>query len=168
MRRLIWSVATALTFWPAPTPFLSAQSAQSTTCPVTTPNGNRPPDAVLARGRLLSSDLSQLHGNGAISTFLWPGGTVVFRKGGPGLVLPDGSMSMKFFWLLATDDRVSLTGRRLDADAPPLRAVIPDGYVGKGFQPSGLVFPTTGCWEVTASAGAAKLTFVTAVVKEAF
>ncbi len=49
--------------------------------------------------------------------------------------------------------------------APPLRADIPEGYGLSGFQASGVIFPTEGCWEVTGRVGNVSLTFVTLVVK---
>jgi hypothetical protein len=101
-------------------------------------------------------------------TWLWPNGTVVFKKGGAGEVYPDGSMRMKFLWLLTDDGPLTLEGRRLDGHAPPLRSIIPEGFVGQGFQPSSLVFPTTGCWEVTAKANGSTLTFVTRVVTDGY
>jgi hypothetical protein len=55
--------------------------------------------------------------------------------------------------------------RRLDAEAPPLRAHVPDGYGALGFQPTGLTFPTVGCWRVTGRVRPASLTFVVKVVK---
>jgi len=55
-----------------------------------------------------------------------------------------------------------ISGRRLDASAPPVEAHIPCCY-GSGFQIVGLHFPTEGCWEVTASAGDGELLFVTEV-----
>lgn len=63
---------------------------------------------------------------------------------------------------------MTIEGRRLDAPAPPLWAEIPEGYRNIGFQPSGIVFPTEGCWEVTGKVGDASLTFVTLVVKVPF
>jgi hypothetical protein len=45
-----------------------------------------------------------------------------------------------------------------------LRADVPDGYGTTGFQVSGLIFPTGGCWEVTGRLGDASLTFVTFVI----
>lgn len=98
---------------------------------------------------------------------LWPEGTVVFRPGGPGEILPDGSLSMKFGWTRGEGLRgkLKIHGRRLDAPAPPLRARIPDGYGDTGFQATALIFPTEGCWEVTGEVGETSLTFVTRVVK---
>ena len=98
---------------------------------------------------------------------LWPNGTIVFRPGGPGIVLPDGSLSMKFGWYRGDGlwGKLTITGKRLDAPAPPLRADIPDGYGDTGFQATALIFPTEGCWQVTGKVGRTSLTFVTRVVR---
>ena len=97
----------------------------------------------------------------------WPEGTVVFRPGGAGQILPDGSLSMKFGWTRGKGLRgkLKIHGRRLDAPAPPLGSRIPDGYGDTGFQATALIFPTEGCWEVTGEVGETNLTFVTRVVK---
>ena len=60
---------------------------------------------------------------------------------------------------------LTITGRRLDAPAPPLRADVPDGYGEDGFQATGVAFPTEGCWEVSGSVGGSTLTFVTFVIE---
>jgi hypothetical protein len=72
---------------------------------------------------------------------------------------------MKFPWWRGVQGRLIIEGRRLDADAPALRAHIPNGYGASGFQATGLIFPTPGCWEVTGHAGEATLSFVVSVVK---
>jgi hypothetical protein len=59
---------------------------------------------------------------------------------------------------------LTIEGKRLDAPAPPLKSIVPDGYGDAGFQVSGLIFPTAGCWAVTGRVGIASLTFVTLVV----
>lgn len=108
------------------------------------------------------------HWNGSLFVGgLWPDGTIVFRPRGAGIILPDGSLSMKFGWWRGAGLRGKLTiyGKRLDAAAPPLRARIPDGYGDTGFQATGVIFPTQGCWEVTGEVGDAHVTFVTRVVK---
>jgi hypothetical protein len=141
----------------------SVRTRQSTTatvqdqreCPVTAPNGLTPPGERRSPSH---------HGNGALWTQLWPNGTVVFRPGGPGFVLTDGSLQMKFPWWRGVPGSLRIDGRRVDAPAPPLRARIPSGYSGS-FQATGLVFPTPGCWEVTGRVGEASLTFVVVVVK---
>jgi hypothetical protein len=54
---------------------------------------------------------------------------------------------------------------RLDQPAPQVRGVVPDGYGPRGFQPSGVIFPTEGCWEITGSVHRTELSFVTFVIK---
>ncbi|HEX8860851.1 MAG TPA: hypothetical protein VGC06_17500 [Actinomycetes bacterium] len=63
--------------------------------------------------------------------------------------------------------KLRITGRRLDAAAPPARGFVPDGYGQAGFQASGVTFPTEGCWQVTGKLGSTTLTFVTFVVRQA-
>lgn len=77
----------------------------------------------------------------------------------------DGSLSTKFGWWRIASGTLVVTGHRLDASAPPLRATIPDGYGDSGYQSSGVAFPTEGCWELTGTAGSASLTFVLFVIR---
>ena len=68
--------------------------------------------------------------------------------------------------MTACSGDLRISGRRLDAAAPPLRDDVPDGYGSTGFQASGVHFPTEGCWEVTGDLGTATtLSFVTFVIK---
>ncbi|HET7700698.1 MAG TPA: hypothetical protein VFM06_07530 [Candidatus Limnocylindria bacterium] len=107
------------------------------------------------------------YGDGVMSVGLFPNGIVVFRKGGPGEIRADGSLAMKFPWDRGhASGRLVITGRRLDAAAPPLRADVPEFYADGGFLPTRLIFPTVGCWEVTGTVGRSQLTFVTQVVRE--
>ena len=125
-------------------------------CQITEPNGTAPPGGL--------TDPNML-GNGSLWVRLWDEGTVFFKKGGSGKIFSDGSMQMKFPWWRAAQGKLSIEGRRLDADAPPLSAKIPLGYGEIGFQASGILFPTEGCWEVTGKVGNASLTFVTRVIR---
>jgi hypothetical protein len=128
-------------------------------CPVTEPNGSVPPGE--------DRDCPNCLGNGELWTVLWADGKVVFdRKSGPGEVRRDGSLSMKFPWWRGPNvqGELAIEGRRLDGPAEPLQAEIPGGYAPTGIQPTTLVFPTEGCWEVTGRVGDSSLTFVTAVV----
>jgi hypothetical protein len=105
------------------------------------------------------------YGNGKLWVGgLWPGGVI---KAGPGFVDRHGAVSMKFGWWRAVAGKLRITGRRLDAPAPPARGSVLDGYGATGFQASGVTFPTEGCWEVTGRVGVTALTFVTFVVKKA-
>lgn len=129
--------------------------AATQTCNVTAANGQTAPDVALTPGA---------HGNGKLWTVLWPTGNVVFDPKGPGFVEDDGALRMKFPWWKSIPGMLRIEGRRLDAQAPPLRVdTFDEGEVG--FQPTSLIFPTPGCWEVTGRVGDATLTFVTNVVK---
>jgi hypothetical protein len=134
----------------------------STHCNVTAPNG-------IVAGQ--SERQERSYGNAQLSVGpfgLWPDGTVVFRPGGPGFVTRDGALGMKFGWTRGVRGKLKVTGRRLDETGPSLRLETNDGYGDIGFQASYLIFPTPGCWEVTAQVGeheGSKITFVTKVVK---
>ena len=80
-------------------------------------------------------------------------------------VAPDGSVRWKLGWWRKVHGALEISGRRLDAPAPPLRADVPAGYGATGFQASGVTFPTEGCWRLTGRVGSTTLTFVTTVVK---
>jgi hypothetical protein len=133
-------------------------SGQVARYPVTDPYGSLPPGETVAAPEYL--------GNGELWTVLWPDGRVVFEPGGPGQIRDDGGLVMKFpFWRgEGVRGELRIAGRRLDGMAGPLIAEIPEGYGETGFQATGLVFASEGCWEVTASAGDATLTFVTQAV----
>jgi hypothetical protein len=72
---------------------------------------------------------------------------------------------MKFWWTRYIKGQLTIDGHRLDGSAPPLRAHIPAGYGDIGFQATGLIFPTPGCWEATGHVENGHLTFVTRVVR---
>ena len=136
---------------------LSGEAAAA--CPVTAPNGIAAgPEAPGPSG----------YGNEQLSVGpfgLWPEGTVVFRPGGPGFLTRDGSLCMKFGWQRAVRGALVISGRRLDASAPALRALISGDDGNPGFVATHLIFSTPGCWEVTGRAAEASLTFVTKIVK---
>ena len=131
----------------------STAGIHGTGCSVTLPNGQGPPG---------ERPSPYHHGGDGLWTGLWPDGVVEFVPDGPGALLEDGSLSMKFWWR-GVPGPLEITGRRLDSSSPPLRADIPEGYGDSGFQASGLIFSSPGCWEVTGRVGDAELTFVTLV-----
>src|SRR5207249_4099963 len=120
---------------------VSPSSAVSTNtslpCSVTIPNGSTP---------VGERPSSYHHGNGALWTVLWPEGEVVFKPGGPGFVLEDGSLSMKWPWWRGVRGQLTIEGRRLDGAAPPLLAATPCCYDDTGVQATALVCTTPGCW----------------------
>jgi len=130
---------------------------KNASCLVTAPNGDVPPGSPSAPNG---------YGNGQLWTWLWSNGAVVFESGGPGEIHPDGSLEMKWPWHRGLSGRLQITGKRLDQRAPSLRATVSDSYGDIGFQPTTLIFPTPGCWEVTGQVGATQLTFVTQVVRK--
>jgi hypothetical protein len=135
--------------------------ADAKRCPVTLPTRFSPPPGVSA-DELFGSDDS--YGNGRLWVGgLWPRGVIVAR---PDFIDQDGSVGMKFGWWRQVSGYLRITGRRLDAPAPPLRADVPAGYGRTGFQASGVYFPDQGCWEVTGKVGGTALTFVTFVIKQ--
>jgi hypothetical protein len=135
--------------------------ADAKDCRTTIPEAGGPPGVTAAQ----FFGYGASHGNGKLWVGgLWPGGVI---DAGPEFVQPDGSVDMKFGWWRVVPGKLRITGRRLDAPAPPLRGLAPDGYGDRGFQASGVMFPTEGCWEVTGDLGVTSLTFVTFVVKKA-
>ncbi len=69
----------------------------------------------------------------------------------------------KVIWIRPAGTKLVITGRRIDAPAPPPRASADLGYP-TGFTVTGLYFESPGCWELTAKAGSKKLHFVTEVM----
>lgn len=68
----------------------------------------------------------------------------------------------KVLWIRPRGTQLTVSGRRLDAESSPMSGKVPCCYP-TGFQASGLIFPSEGCWEVTAKAGTSEFTFVTSV-----
>ena len=127
-----------------------------TACAVTLANGNSPPG---------ERPGPPYHGVNGLWTTLYEDGKIVFGPAGPGSIEPDGSLGVKFWWWRGVRGSLTIEGRRLDATAPPLRANVPGGYGEIGFQSSGIIFPTEGCWEVTGRVADVSLTFVTQAIK---
>jgi hypothetical protein len=168
---------------PAPTSTLETEAPRPTRIPTRTPFPTAIPLAVEAIAACpvslpnlaVSPDdyyisVENGYGNPEQTIFigLWPDGIVTFYPGGPGTVSGDGSLGMKFWFYRTIPGEVTIEGRRLDEDGPLAQLATlrgpADGYGDTGFHPAGLVFPSQGCWEVTARIGKASMTFVTAVV----
>jgi hypothetical protein len=149
-------VAACIPLWAQPVP------GQDNACNVTVPNG-------IVAGTSERHDGS--YGNGLVSVGpfgLWLDGTVVFKPGGAGFITRDGGLGMKFGWTRGVRGMLNVSGRRLDGASPPLVFESNNGYGDVGFQASYLIFPTPGCWEVTAQVGEredSRITFITKVIK---
>ena len=128
-------------------------------CPVTI--GHPVPRSKLWRKQLFG--WSSAYGNRSLWVGgLWPHGVVIVTRDE---VAPDGRLGMKFGWYRLTSGFLTIAGRRLDAPAPPASGEQTSGYGPTGFNASGVIFPTEGCWQVTGRVGRATLTFVTFVIK---
>jgi hypothetical protein len=126
-------------------------------CPVTLPNGNRPP----RQPRNVS-----WYGNG----LLWAGVATngVFAVT-PDRLGADGSIGNKLLWVTTPPWRApTLSGERLDAPAPPLRVWgMNRGSFAGAPSPSFMspvTFPTAGCWRLRASVRDLSLMYVVLVV----
>ena len=135
-------------------------AAQSITCRVTIPPTNGAPNPAGPSFNYGNSTIrvSLYRRNGKLIAGRLPGG------GKMATINPDGSIDAKFGWWRAGSGKIRISGRRLDASAPPLRAHVPDGY-GRGFQATGLTFPTTGCWRVTGRYLKSQISFTLLVSK---
>jgi hypothetical protein len=143
-------------------------STYGRSCPVTVANGRVPPEVRRFGGAEFT------YGNADLRVRPWPHGTLIagrFPDGGAmAIINRDGSISAKLAWWRGMSNklvgrRLVVSGRRIDAPAPPLRASVPVGYGALGIQPTGLTFPTVGCWQVVGKQGRASLTFVVKVTK---
>jgi hypothetical protein len=149
-----------------------AAAVGASRCQVTIPNNSTPPGERPGQG---------YDGNGALWTALPLNGDVVgVRKemlshpselpaeGVFGVIRTDGSIAVKFPWWgrRGARDPLSITGRRLDQSAPPLRVDRPPGSGSPGFWASRIIFPTEGCWSVTGRAQAGTLTFIVRVSRQ--
>jgi hypothetical protein len=130
-------------------------------CPVTIPNGKRPPREPLGR---------YWHGNGLLWAALRRDGVRVVARDEVG---SDGSIFDKLGWATTPSDRApAISGRRLDAPAPPLRvltlrlgaSVTATGRGGRPSWASAVIFPTAGCWRLTARVRDVSLTYVVKLV----
>jgi hypothetical protein len=135
--------------------------ADDGSCPVTIPNGNTPPGEATE---------VQSHGNGKLWTVLWPYGVMIADTDS---VQSSGWIGMKFpWWAKGLEGELTISGRRLDQDAPPVRVQgpnesPPDEFRKHRFWSSGVLFESEGCWEVTGRVGATSLTVVVIVVLRA-
>ena len=101
-----------------PNPDTSGSATTSAAdCPVTLPNGHRPPGDQNG----LPSRLS--HGSGGLWVELYPRGIV--RPAYYGRAWPNGTIAVKFPWTRGVPGHLKITGRRLDADAPDLQSSVP-------------------------------------------
>jgi len=133
---------------------------------VTVPNGRSP--ATDNAPRAGANDTAQArgggwnHGNG----ILWVG--LRGRPYVPDDVEKDGSLRVKAGWWKGYPGKLTVTGRRLDAPAPPLRCSVNTDYKDGDIGPlaSYFWFPTEGYWKITGHLNGQDLTFIVQVVNK--
>ena len=116
------------------------------TCPVTLPRAGATPPPVLG---IRPSDpkpvpyVEDWYGNGVLWVMLPPGGVL------PAYRQPSG-LYTKFPWFRVQPGSLHVTGERLDGPTGDFSASVGtvDAYGARGFDPSGLTWPSPGCWRV--------------------
>lgn len=73
--------------------------------------------------------------------------------------LQSGENGNKTGWFRPAGETLEITGTRLDAEAPQMESSVPCCYPTQ-FQATGLIFPTSGCWEVNSQAADKRLSFI--------
>lgn len=140
-------------------PVLGANGSCPTTAPTrsATPGAGAGPAGFNYGAGRLRAHLSWR--NGTLAAGIRPDG------GSMATVEEDGSIHVKLGWWRGVAGRLTIAGRRLDGRAPALESHVPSGYGRLGFQPTGLVFPTVGCWRVVGIVADVRLSFVVRVTK---
>jgi hypothetical protein len=103
---------------------------------------------------------------------LWIAGPPIVWKGLPHYTPNDPTFRQKMQWWRQGYDfrtepipKLKVTGRRLDAPAPPLITEVSNVAGSKPSMMVGMNFPTLGCWEITGRHEDDELTFVVWVEK---
>ncbi|MFF0576509.1 hypothetical protein [Streptosporangium saharense] len=71
----------------------------------------------------------------------------------------EGGLRIKMPWWRGRDEKLTLrlvslrTGESVEGS-------VPDGYYAPGFQPTGMLLPYAGCWQITGTLGATRLRLV--------
>ena len=107
---------------------------------------------------------TSVYGNGKLLVTLTTNGLIVASGDS---VRPDGSIWWKFPWWRQVHGDLTITGRRLDAPSPPPKPHIPNGYGDFGFQASGVILPSEGCWRITGKIDHTSISFVNLVITKA-
>jgi hypothetical protein len=126
------------------------------TCPATVVQTRRPPPG--SKGLIAAS----WYGHNGLWVDLEPNGVAAYPNARR---LPSGWIETKAVWWRARSaaGRLTIRGKRLYSIRDRMRAQVPEGSGSRGLQPSGLLFPSPGCWKITGKSGGASLSYVVAV-----
>ena len=125
-------------------------------CPVSSTNALPPPEVNVPLGLFARPGW---YANASLGLLAPADGVLRVRPSRDGL-------AQKLPWYRFATGRLTMTGRRLDAESPPAGADVPDGYGTSGFQSTQLTFPAPGCWEIAGSVGGDELRVVVRVESE--
>jgi len=139
---------------PQPPTAAAVVSGKAGDCPVTEPAWVKPPDDAAVQS---SPGYGYYYLNADRS--IWASAWWTGEEDYP---LRAGEEGNKMGWFRPEGAELEITGKRIDAQSPPLEAHIPCCYPTR-FQATGLSFPEPGCWEVTAKAADRVLSFVVTV-----
>lgn len=136
-------------------PYASSDTidVQAASCPVSHTNPSaRPPSRIPSSMNSIVTPVFptwRWYGNRYLWTQLPPSGTVAMDEN-----------EVKFPWWRLRAGRLTITGHPLGALKPRMTAIIGPGYGSIGFQATGLLFPSPGCWRVSGHVRGKGLSFV--------
>ena len=139
------------------TPGSAATETASMACPVTQPEWILPPDDPAVSGAPAFGYYYVNHDRSLMASAWWAGDAAP--------PLQAGDAGVKVGWFRPAGATLQISGQRLDGQAPPLQSHVPCCYPTR-FQATGLIFPSEGCWQVTATAADSELTFIVNVVPQ--
>ena len=129
----------------------AAPTAGASACPLAAPLWVKPPEDSAVRDPP-AFGYYYVNDDRSIWASAWWAGQSKYR-------LRASEDGVKVGWFRPAGADLVISGERIDGEAPPMDAHIPCCYPTR-FQATGLIFPTEGCWEVTARAAGSELSFV--------
>jgi hypothetical protein len=152
-----------------PAPPATATRATLVGTPATAPSPTNCPVTPYAEGPPTGSEHDR--DIGGLRPYRWYGGDGLWAfpwldGEPPGALYRDARGFHKVLWWRGpgVQGPIAVTARRLDGPAASVELDFEGGPTQQGQQPGGLRFPTTGCWEITATAGGKRLTIVALVL----
>lgn len=130
---------------------LPGESTSAAACPVTEPAWAKPPDDPAVDGEP-AFGYYYVNQDRSMWASAWWTEAEEYQ-------LRAGEEGVKVGWFRPAGAPLEITGLRVDGQAPPLDAHVPCCYPTR-FQATGLIFPTLGCWQITAEAGESEISFV--------
>jgi len=137
-----------------------ATASPTANCPVTPYAADPPTNSERDRAIAGIRTLGKWYGGDGLWAFPW------LNDEPPGALYRDADGFHKVLWWRepGLQGAIAVTARRLDGPAAPVEVDFERNPTLQGQQPGGLTFPTTGCWEITGTAGGKRLTIVALVV----